>query len=104
MSKKKYGGKRYDIISDTGGTVVDSKYMPWIRLAAAILKQASRDYMAAIISNEAGNIRKYEDFFISEYGQTLSFHQGEYIINQVRKEAAGKTVLPRKNASKRHKS
>lgn len=103
MSKKKYNGKRYDLISDAAGTVVDSRFMPWIRLAAAILKQASQDYMAALISNDAGNIRKYEDFFLSEYGQTLSFQQGDYIINQTRKEAAGRSVLPRKNASKRHK-
>lgn len=102
-TRKKYGGGWKDVLENERGTTIDSEYLPWLRLAGAVLAQASRDYMVAIIANDTGNMQKFEAFFLSEYGQTLSFQQGDYIIRKTRENAAGLSALPRRNASRRRK-
>ena len=80
----------------------------YIDLAGAILKQAKKDYIQALIDYETGDfyeittIRKLEDFFLSDWGQFLSFNQGEYIIRKSQKIAKQMLLKPRKNASRRH--
>jgi hypothetical protein len=60
---------------------------PYLSLAAAILKQAVEDYICAIQIYDAGQIAKIEKFFLSDYGQALSFGNGEMILNKARSMA-----------------
>lgn len=55
------------------------------RVAAAILRQAVRDYKVALLKNYPSSIAKLERFFLGEWGQFLSSNHGEYIIEQCRK-------------------
>lgn len=55
------------------------------RVAAAILRQAMRDYKIALLRNSPSHITKLERFFLGEWGQFLSSNHGEYIIEQCRK-------------------
>ena len=99
--KRKSGGGWAAIANDTGTyTDVDN---PYLELAGAILKQAKRDYIMAIMLNNFRRMKHLEDFFLSEWGQLLSFRQGEYIIKRS-KEIAIEIMNkpPRKNASRRH--
>lgn len=60
---------------------------PYLSLAAAILKQAVDDYVCAIQIYDAGQIVKIEKFLLSDYGQALSFGNGEMILNKARSMA-----------------
>lgn len=65
-------------------------------LEAAILKVAADDYIEALIIQsedrecEKNNkeVRKLERFFLSAWGQLLSFGHGELIIERCRREAS----------------
>ena len=56
------------------------EYVPWINLAGAILHLAKEDYIWALTFCVYIECERLEEFFLSDYGQLLSFHQGEYII------------------------
>ena len=55
-------------------------------LAAAVIKSAMRDYKAALRKEDQARIVYFERLFRSDYGQTLSFDHGDYIIEQCRKD------------------
>ena len=57
-----------------------------ILLAAAIIKQAMTDYKNALREEDENEIRVCERFFLSEWGQLLSAHHGEYVIERCKKE------------------
>lgn len=66
-------------------------------LAAAILQQAVVDYKKIASKKtknkndekaKASELKTIERFFLSGYGQSLSYHHGEYIVERCRKEAA----------------
>ncbi len=56
-------------------------------LRIAIVKRAVIDYKAALKRNNTYRIAMLEIFFLSDYGQLLSYNQGQYIIDQCRKGA-----------------
>lgn len=51
-------------------------------LRAAILKRAVMDYKTAIASRNFYAMASLERFFLSDYGQLLSYHHGKYIIDR----------------------
>ena len=53
----------------------------------AILKQAKIDYIRALVKNDFYQINELEKFFLSDYGQAMSFNNGERIIAMCKKEA-----------------
>lgn len=59
----------------------------FVELAGAILKLASGDYIKALIIDDEKNIKKLERFFLSDWGQMLSLHQGEAIIRNCKRIA-----------------
>lgn len=62
-------------------------------LAIAIIWQATEDYKEAEQMSEAGKKRRraeIEKFFNSKWGKTLSFNNGDYVLNRVKKELAEK--------------
>ena len=68
-------------------------------LAAAILQQAVIDYKkiakrkiknASDKKAKESELKTIERFFLSGYGQSLSYHHGEYIVERCRKEAGQK--------------
>lgn len=75
----KGGGWNFISIVAESHTDVDN---PYLELAAGILRQAKRDYIIAIIANDIKQMQKLERFFLSDWGQFLSFKQGEYIIKR----------------------
>ena len=54
-------------------------------LRTAIIYQAVQDYKTALKKNNYGQISALERFFRSEWGQLLSYDNGEYIISECRK-------------------
>lgn len=46
----------------------------------AVLRQAVRDYKVALMKNEFHKIAELEAFFLSDYGQAMSYNNGEKII------------------------
>lgn len=69
----------------------DSKYdaEPWVlRLQTGIIKQAVDDLRAAIRAGEDSKADALEKWFLSEWGQLLSFGTGQYIVEKVKKEEA----------------
>lgn len=59
----------------------------YVELAGAILKLAAGDYIKALIIDDEKNIKKLERFFLSDWGQMLSLHQGEAIIRNCKRFA-----------------
>lgn len=65
----------------------------YIKLTEAIIKQAIKDYKAALVKSatqprEASTAKSLERFFLSKWGQCLSFDHGELIIERTKKEVA----------------
>jgi len=59
------------------------EYYGFVELAGAILKLAADDYIKALEENDEKSMKKrksLERFFLSDWGQMLSLHQGEAII------------------------
>ena len=54
-------------------------------LREAILKQAVKDYRFALKTKNPYAIATLERFFLSDWGQLLSYNKGGYIIRTVRK-------------------
>ena len=59
-------------------------------LRTAILRQAVRDYIAALRKRDAYKISELERFFLGWWGQLLSRYNGQYIIEHCRKIAKRK--------------
>lgn len=59
---------------------------PWLLLSAAIVKQAMIDLKTALRYGNNANVNALKKWFLSDYGQMLSFNHGEYIIDEVMKE------------------
>lgn len=60
---------------------------PYVELSAAILRNAVREYINALITNHEKKIAENEAFFLSDRGQLFSFNQGDYIIREARQIA-----------------
>ena len=52
----------------------------------AIIHQAIKDYEKALFYDNQQKIKALERWFLSEWGEMLSEHNGAYIIERVRKE------------------
>ena len=63
----------------------------------AVLKQAVRDYVRAILKNDLYHIQELEQFFLSDYGQAMSRNNGEKIIYRAKLIAKKKKKERRKN-------
>ena len=50
-------------------------------LIIAVLKQAKRDYISSILRMDYYHMNEIEEFLLSDYGETMSLHNGERIIN-----------------------
>jgi hypothetical protein len=61
-------------------------------LAIAIIEQAKRDYKNALqgtrTKEKEKDIKDCETFFLSEWGQSLTFWNGEFVIERCRREVA----------------
>ena len=64
-------------------------------IAAAIILQAMKDYKRALLrvrkrksKHNEKKVRELERFFLSAWGQSLSFDRGEYIIARCREEVS----------------
>ena len=57
-----------------------------IRLQTAIVKQAADDLKAAVRAQDGTAAAALRSWFLSEWGQLLSFGQGEAIIRGIKKE------------------
>ena len=68
------------------GTVVEEKDQWVVSLAIGVVKQAADDLRAAIRAHEDGKVKALCNWFRSEWGQLLSFGQGEAIIRRIIKE------------------
>lgn len=68
------------------GTVVAEKDQWVLNLAIGIVKQAADDLRAAIRTNEEGEANVLRRWFLSEWGQLLSFGQGGAIVRRINKE------------------
>lgn len=51
----------------------------------AIVKRAVGDYRIALRTNNLHRQKKLEKFFLSGWGQLLSYGRGQYIIEQCKK-------------------
>ena len=60
----------------------EDEYEPLIH---AIVAQAMADYKAALRRDNHAQIAELEKFFLSGYGQLLSWNHGELIIERCRK-------------------
>lgn len=60
----------------------------FFNLRAAIVAQAVKDYRAALMAGNGGAIRHLQNFFLSDWGQSLSGDNGDNIIRKVRAEVA----------------
>lgn len=59
----------------------------WVfRLQTAIVKQAADDLRAAVRTQDETAAEALRRWFLSEWGQLLSFGQGEAIIRRIKKE------------------
>lgn len=56
----------------------------------AVLKQAARDYVRALLKGDLYRKNELEEFFLSDYGQAMSRNNGEEIITRCREIAAKK--------------
>ena len=54
-------------------------------LITAIVRQAVNDYMWALKKNDREAIEECEGFFLSKWGQFLTYKNGEKIIKRCRK-------------------
>lgn len=64
----------------------------FVNLAAAVVKQAMRDYRRALIRDDKHEIAHLKEWFLSDYGQMLSSGNGEYIAEQVEKSVRFKRI------------
>lgn len=62
---------------------IDECYM---KLIATILRQAIREYLVAIRKNNFRGMMRLESWFLSEWGQLLSFGNGEFIIEKCKRD------------------
>lgn len=71
----------------------------WINdLSIAILKQGMRDYTMALKMKNYHQRQVLEKFFMSDYGQALSYHHGSQIITYCKKIARKKNGTISKNS------
>ena len=63
----------------------------------AVLKQAVRDYVVALLKNDFYHIQELEAFFLSDYGQAMSRNNGEELIERAKAIAEKKKKELRKN-------
>ena len=61
----------------------------------AVLKQAVRDYKEALMKNNFHQIAELEAFFLSDYGQAMSYNNGERIIQMCKDWATKRKRLDR---------
>ena len=54
-------------------------------IRVAILRQAVSDYKAAVRKLEYRQMARLEHFFLSDWGQLLSYDHGEYIIDHCKR-------------------
>lgn len=81
-----FSKKSKDSLSDLILTEGDG----YLALAAAIIQKAVCDYFKAAKSdrkNKYIEMKRLEDFFLSDWGETLSFGQGVEIVRLCRKGA-----------------
>ena len=52
----------------------------------AVVQQAMEDYKTALKRGKQKKIAELEDFFKSNYGASLTFGNGEYIIRMIKEE------------------
>lgn len=55
------------------------------RLFIHVIKQAVNDYKRALRKNDNYTMATIEKFFLSDWGQWLSYGYGEYIIEKCKK-------------------
>lgn len=70
--------------SNTDNTT-QSRMYDYEHLRAAILRQAVKDYKVALKKRDLAITARLERFFMSEYGQLLSYNHGEYIIDNTKR-------------------
>lgn len=68
------------------GTRVEEKDQWVLNLTIGIVKQAADDLRAAIRTHEEGEANLLRRWFMSEWGQLLSFGQGGAIVRRINKE------------------
>ncbi len=76
----------------------------YINLCAATVKQAMTDYKAALRDDGKRALKQRkqcEKFFLSAYGQLLSYGNGERIIKQCREEVEAETEKKRSDLNGR---
>lgn len=83
---------------------IDKRLDPYMRLAAAVLRLAVADYIAALRTKDEKNIREFERFFRSPYGEALSLGHGAALIYYARKEAQESDSMTQKEKKKLHPS
>lgn len=57
------------------------------QLFSAIVIQAVKDYKSAVRKRNFYTINECEEFFLSDYGQALSYNNGEKIIEHFKSQA-----------------
>ena len=55
-------------------------------LRIAIIEQANKDYKNALLGHDRREVAKLEKFYRSDWGELLTDHNGENIINRIKKE------------------
>jgi hypothetical protein len=55
-------------------------------LAIAVVGQAVEDYKEAVKNGKEKRIAEVERFFKSKWGSMLTFNNGAYVLNRVKKE------------------
>ena len=71
--------------------MIDIENDGYVQLAAAILKKAADEYISALYhGKDKKKLDELEKFFLSKYGQLLSFYQGEAIIRNCKRIAQEK--------------
>lgn len=93
---RKYAASWVLLVHDSAKTYV-RKRDPYLDLAGAILKQAVDDYIEAYKEADTRTINQLEKFFLSEWGQRLSYDQGEFIIKHAQRIATGEEQIHRRN-------
>lgn len=63
------------------------------KLIAAILRQAIREYLVAVRKNNFRGMMRLESWFLSEWGQALSYGHGEFIIEKCKRDCRGERSL-----------
>lgn len=78
----------------------------WRNIIIPIMRQAVRDYTAALLKNNFHKIAELEEFFLSDYGEAMSLNNGEDIIlrckakaNKKRKAKRNEKILYRNNGN-----